>query len=158
MGKRGPKPRAWTKAERQELWRRWHAGEMEWALSIDWDSEPLGEMSDVVLARRLEVSPRTVRRQRDARGIPTYRRVDWDLEPLGERRDEELAAELGVVRETVAMQRRARWIPPLRLGIDWGREPLGEMTDQALADKLGVTRSAVHRQRKLRGIPAFTKR
>lgn len=27
MGKRGPKPRAWTRTERQELWRRWNAGE-----------------------------------------------------------------------------------------------------------------------------------
>lgn len=47
-------------------------GRPKLADSIDWSSQPLGEVSDTDLARRLGVTPRAVRSARSLRGIPPF--------------------------------------------------------------------------------------
>jgi hypothetical protein len=41
---------------------------------IDWDEQPLGEMTDVALAERLGVHPKSVFTARVSRGIPRFPR------------------------------------------------------------------------------------
>ncbi len=79
---------------------------------IDWSAEPLGELSDAAIARKLGVTAPAVTVQRNKRGIPPYRRhgFDWDAEPLGELPDTDLAAQLGVGRHMVSYQRNKRGI------------------------------------------------
>ena len=87
-------------------------------MPIDWDSQPLGEISDAEIARRLGVSQPSVYEQRTKRGIPpavpqgSVSNIDWSSVALGERTDAEIAAEVGVTRQAVAYQRRKRGIAP----------------------------------------------
>jgi len=97
---------------------------------VAWDDQPLGEVPDTELAKRLGVSNVAVGRARRRRGIPSFstsafneagadRRggrvgIDWDAQPLGEMKDAELARRLGVHRSSVNSARRARGIPAAR--------------------------------------------
>ena len=142
---------------------------------IDWDTQPLGEMTDLALATRLGVCRSTVWEQRAKRKIPASqpsRQIPWDEQPLGEDFDRVLAKKLGVTVFAVYLQRAIRWIPAYKttLGsakthhqgataphanINWAKQPLGKSTDKELATRLGVTNSAVANQRYKRGIPAY---
>ena len=57
--------------------------------AIDWDRQPLGQMSDLALAEHLDVSRRFVTEERTRRGIALYRsptcskKIDWRVQPLG---------------------------------------------------------------------------
>lgn len=85
-------------------------------MSIDWDEQPLGKISDRELAKKLNASPSTVRNQRTKRGIPpsnddgAAKGINWDEQPLGEIPDDELAEQLGVATVSVSQARRRRGI------------------------------------------------
>lgn len=86
---------------------------------IDWDSVPLGEKSDLALARELGVAPQVVWQARTRRGIPAVnadarrqlQEIDWDALRLGQRPDSVIAREIGLSRRTVCAERRKRGIP-----------------------------------------------
>src|SRR3990167_4450763 len=96
------------------------------AKGIDWDAQPLGQVSDAEVARRLGVYPPVVGGARRRRGIPAYRGptdrsprgIDWDAQPLGKMTDGDLAARLGVHPSTPTNQRKKRGIPPYVSGAD----------------------------------------
>jgi len=91
-------------------------------LNIDWDKQPLGQVSDAVLARRLGCSPFNVAQVRRRRGITAYRFLhgdprrrkvsEWSAVPLGTRTDVDIARELGVSPCTVRAARGRLGIPP----------------------------------------------
>lgn len=140
-------------------------------ININWDSQPLGQMSDDALASILGVSKNTVLRHRKKRNIPPYGKpniksdVDWDSQPLGEISDAELAIRIGLVekygeynaKHIVGRNRRKRGIPSYishgRKEIDWDIQPLGKIADRDLADILNCRHQLVAYQRKKRGIP-----
>lgn len=82
-------------------------------MTIDWDDQPLGEIPDAELARRLDVSQPTVFEARERRGIapaapPGHDSgIDWDQVDW-EKNNSELGRELGVSRQAVAYQRKRR--------------------------------------------------
>ena len=125
--------------------------------SIDWDAQPLGQMSDMALARQLGVSEKPVRNARIARGIPAYRKgvfpyVDWDRQPLGKYPDAVLAERLGVSHSAVHLARNRRRIPPARpeLGrrdIDWRAWPVGKVPDALIAWLVRITELRVKQRR-----------
>jgi hypothetical protein len=102
---------------------------------IKWDTQPLGEIPDHVLAKRLGVDQKSVESARQVRGIPRKherlgKRVDWDHEPdLGRVPDIELAARHGVHRRTVKSARDRRGIPKLWLK---EAEPVVVTTEEVL--------------------------
>jgi hypothetical protein len=80
---------------------------------IDWDIQPLGEMKDVDLARKLGCSQSAVFDARKRRNIPPFfRPVAWDAVKLGSTTDTEIARRLGVHVESVASARYRRGIAP----------------------------------------------
>ncbi len=87
------------------------------ANEIDWDSQPLGQVSDAKLAEELGVSIAVVvynRRNRNIAAAFDRRQrfdIDWDAQPLGQVSDAELARSLGVSQTTVRNQRMKRKIP-----------------------------------------------
>lgn len=88
--------------------------------NIDWDNEPLGEITDYELAKQLGVSRPAVRGARHRRNIPVFdpknepKNIDWDSVPLGEYIDKTIAHILNVNRRTVARARTRRGIPSYR--------------------------------------------
>ena len=95
------------------------------AVIIDWDNQPIGQMPDYALAKRLRVCLATVQYQRQKRGLPPYvkasgsgvsRGIDWDAQPLATTPAETLAQRLGVSRASVDSAAKVRGIrcPPLR--------------------------------------------
>jgi len=81
-------------------------------IRTDWDSYPLGEYPDGLLAEMAGVGSNAVCQARKRRGIaacPTVG-VDWDSQPLGEMIDRELAERLGVTTVRVYQARKARGI------------------------------------------------
>lgn len=136
---------------------------------IEWDSQPLGELTDDDLARRLWVPRQSVRNARAARGIKAkYVRkgsprcnVDWSVQPLGEVTDGEVARRLGVNIGTVAHHRRRLGIAPFIVRrvldeIDWDAQPLGREPDTVIAERLGVCAPSVAKARGERGVSAWT--
>jgi DNA-binding CsgD family transcriptional regulator len=85
---------------------------------INWSMQPLGEMSDASLAKRLGVPPGTVSRWRRKLGIGKYTKParDWSGVPLGEEPDPVLALRLGVSKETVRRARVSLGVPSYRSG------------------------------------------
>lgn len=89
---------------------------------IDWDAQPLGQVSDAELAKRLGVGIQKVERERRAKKLKRYdpenslRRleIDWDvIAPyLGKVPDDELAGKIGTTRQRVGEERKSRRIPP----------------------------------------------
>lgn len=124
-------------------------------LPIDWDIQPLGEMSDAEIARQLDVSRERVRQMRAKRGIPRYVEPDpeW-ISELGTRSDTEIAQEYDISRSVVGRYRNALGIPPVPTR--WDDEvQLGKVSDSVLAEKHGVHVASVAQARWTRGIPAF---
>ena len=141
---------------------------------IDWKSQPLGQVADGELARKLGVSSSAVSHARRRRGIPGYvqaSRINWDAQPLGQVSDKALAERLGQRVHTVAHARFVRGIPRctrggihntgtpqphgclMTTGIVWDAQPLGRVSDKELAKRLGVSANAVCGARQRRGIP-----
>lgn len=140
---------------------------MSRAKGIDWDTQPLGIMSDGKIARMLGVNRRSVFTARVRRGIPVcleHRgskplKIDWDAQPLGQVPDLALARTLGCAVSTVAHQRRQRGIDLRRgvagpRGIVWEDQPLGLLSDTEISERVGCNRSSVQVARIKRGIPA----
>ncbi len=134
-------------------------------MTINWDLHPLGKVSDGEIARKLGVTPSSVQKARQRRGIaanPNLERYDWAEQPLGKITDSELARRLGIVRSTVQRAREKRGIPPLvprpegpssSYDIDWDKiTTLGNHPDAVIARRLGVSKAAVGRARRARGI------
>ncbi len=84
--------------------------------TVDWDSLPLGKVSDVEISRRTGCVRSTVRNARRDRGIPPFaegpakKGIDWDAQPLGKVPDSVLARRLKVSTGTVGTTRRNRGI------------------------------------------------
>lgn len=89
-------------------------------LNIDWDLEPLGQVSDQALAALKKVAISTVREARTRRGIPSYaksRKIEWTsdmLAALGTDSDKNLATRWACIQSTVRNQRRKLDIPAFR--------------------------------------------
>lgn len=77
-------------------------------ININWDSMPLGEAPDSVLADSLGCSTWAVRRQRMKRKIPAFvngYQIDWSKAPFLRYTDAELAEKYGVPVRTVLHHR-----------------------------------------------------
>lgn len=133
-----------------------------------WDSQPLGKMSDVDLAKLTGYCKATVTNQRTRRGIPRYRVIDfidWDAQGLGTQTDLEISKRLGISYHHVATARKERGIPAVWGGpplkeerINWDNVALGSMPDKDLAALIGVHWTNIYEQRKKRGISRFRPR
>lgn len=83
---------------------------------IDWDAQPLGDVTDREIAERLGVTATAVTYARIKRGIPAYAQrtsplgIEWDAEPLGQEPDGTIAERLGVHVATVRYARTTRGI------------------------------------------------
>jgi hypothetical protein len=133
---------------------------------VDWDNEPLGQVSDQELAKRHNVSSSTVFLARTRRGIPPFQvaslGIDWDAQPFGKVTDAELGRKLGVSKRTIQRQREARGISPLHHSpkvtmkrtrtIDWNLVDF-TVRDATNAEMLGVSRWVVREERIRRGLP-----
>jgi uncharacterized protein YidB (DUF937 family) len=123
---------------------------------IDWDSAPLGLVSDSEVARQLGVPVDSVKKARKRRGVSRAEyanlapNIDWDAVPLGERSDPEIAAELGISAFSVRKARKVRGIAAYKkpigerpCGIVWPpiEDIIAELSTQTIkqvAAKLGV--------------------
>lgn len=117
-----------------------------------WDRQPLGEMSDVALARQLGLTSAAVRKARLKRGIRTYHKNRWRHVGLGTFSDKDLAQKLGVSRRTISRTRRQHGLHGPQT-IDWDKQPLGQLPDTELGRRLGVSQTAVSSARRIREIP-----
>jgi len=146
---------------------------------IDWDKEPLGDVPDKLLARKLGVTVRAVGKQRAKRGIPPAKTIekikkeieeaassiDWDAQPLGRLPDALLATNIKVPRSLVTHMRQERGIPPFTNKnsspkkwdhIDWENLGLGQIPDTQISKKMGIPLETVRRHRKAMGIAPAT--
>lgn len=80
---------------------------------IDWDAQPLGQVSDVTLARELEVSPYVVFRARKKRDVVRHT-INRTACGLGAVPDAILAQRLNVTVNAVSKERRRRGLPAAR--------------------------------------------
>lgn len=136
---------------------------------IDWSAQPLGQESDNVVARRLDVSVTSVAAQRRKRNITPSAPspsagVDWDKQPLGKLSDAEIARQVGVTTGAAKEARVRRGIPRFSAtagarrrseAVEWDKQPLGKMSDAKLAKSLDLPAQFVIRARSARGIPAW---
>ena len=81
---------------------------------INWDAQPLGEVSDVVLARRLGVTPGPVGIQRRKRGIDPFEYRVPDEHKMVD--DEEIAAYIAAVGLRLRSIREEHGITQAQLG------------------------------------------
>lgn len=147
-------------------------------VEVNWDEQPLGEMSDTDISKNTGVSVSSVFQNRIKRGIPRYRK---DL--TGERFGHLVVIELEggpfasgptrwicrcdcgnyhTVHQSHLAQRGTRscgcsreGVNNLRCVTDWDLQPLGEKPDSHIAEDVGVSREAVRLQRSKRGIPRY---
>lgn len=97
---------------------------------IDWDRQPLGEVSDYELAAMLKCSDTTVRQARYRRGIKAVekhgkgpRNIDWDKYPLGILPDGVVGDMAGTTRMAALGARRARGISVCTYVLpEWNRD------------------------------------
>lgn len=133
---------------------------------IAWESLPLGEMSDVDLARQLGISARTVsfwrRRLNISKRSLSLKRdtIDWDNQPLGKMSDKALGFLLGVSYNIVNSERTKRGIATFRSSFeeDWDSVGLGALSDRDIAKKMGLPLEKVQNARLQKGIPNPTPR
>lgn len=137
---------------------------------IDWNSQPLGAVSDCALARELGVDPESVRSARLKRGIGPYAtrdagkrffRVNGEPVTYIDLIDLMGISKSGVRQRLKGVENGAEIGSMLRVdwskrpaGIDWDAQPLGKVTDVRLAHTLGVSESSVLAARRKRKIPA----
>lgn len=138
---------------------------------IEWNKQPLGEMSDGQIARLLGVSRNAVISARVRRGIAAckqYRRnrprqIDWSAQPLGSVPDHEIAKAVGCSNSSVSLARKRLGIEPYTdkvhaLGIDWDQQPLGVCSDAEIACRLECNTTSVRAARLKRGIAPVRRR
>lgn len=124
--------------------------------NIDWDHQPLGEISDYELAQKLGCSAVAVCAARKARGIAPLQRHRARCDPapflsqLGTVPDRAIAADHGITEAQVSYARRRRGVAPHRN--NWDEQPLGTVPDVVLAERLGVDNKVVAEARWRRGI------
>jgi len=127
---------------------------------IDWDKQPLGEVSDAEVAAGLSCNRSTVQRQRAKRGIPAKGRFCRNLEhiPLGEVPDSKIAEMLGISLGGVSRLRSTRGIPCF--GFEETKTcPCGEKFTSVRVDHTYHSRRCgdfVRKQRRNKGIPEET--
>ena len=130
---------------------------------ITWDAQPLGRVPDQDLARRLGVTPGSVRQARYSRGIPAMPRgrVERLGAVIGEEPDAIVAHRLGLPEHCVRDARRraglrSRFNPAVP-SVDWPaiRPHLGKMPDIELARHVGVSAAAIHAERVRLGIAKY---
>lgn len=133
---------------------------------IDWEAQPLGQISDPELGRRLGVTGAAVKYQRDQRGIPPWRptraKCDPDVftaELDGTASDREIAESHGLTSAQVAAARRKMGRMPKRGGTlrALARE-LGTAPDHAIAKRYDYDFSYVSEYRKKHGIAPWSAR
>jgi len=133
------------------------------AHDIDWDEQPLGEMTDAKLGLILDMPEEQVAEARRSRGIRSsvaHHDIDWDEQPLGKMTDAKLAEKLGISVSVVTRTRRQRDIPTFH---KWVREQirthpqLGKVADEQLCEDIGCSRPLVSSVRQEQGIPAARK-
>jgi hypothetical protein len=124
---------------------------------INWDEQPLGEMTDRKIGKMLGVSAQAVYSARKVRGIQASDiRVDWDNEPLGEGPDRLLAIKHGVDVSSVQKARHRRGIPDGGIrGFDWYGLPWENYTDSEIARMIGRNLCVVVAARCRIGAPRF---
>ncbi len=78
-------------------------------MAVNWDKQPLGEVTDAEIGRRVGVSRERVRQVRSARGIAAVPRntelINWRRVSLGKRPDQEISDELGICVSAVRSRR-----------------------------------------------------
>ncbi len=147
---------AWELVQGQEVA---HVSVVRVPCWIQWDKQPLGQVSDEELAQQLGVTRTAVGVARRRRGITAHRKppskIDWASQPLGQMSDAALARKLGCVRPSVTRARTRAGIklPHAREKIPWDDLPLGVEMDIVIAARMQVGVSAVQQARKRRGIP-----
>lgn len=123
-------------------------------MSISWDKQPLGQVTDQKIAETLNVPTYWVQDARQKRDIPPYcpPQLDWDAQPLGEISDKALANQLNALPARVRFERIRRSIPPYRQckikNIDWKSIFPTKKSDARLAQELDCAISTVKRKRK----------
>lgn len=120
---------------------------------IDWDQQPLGEMSDSSLARMLGLSSVSIRKARIKRKIEVFHPISVIKDMgMGQVPDKVIASKTGKSRRSISRMRQELGIcGPLT--VNWDLQPLGSVPDVLLAKKLGVDPSSVGVARRKRGIP-----
>ena len=143
-------------------------------LDIDWSKQPLGEISDADLAKRLGIGWRTVYRRRTELGIEsnqakTCLKVRAPVELLGTMTDKEFAKRYKTQEGRIASWRKQLGIPCFgnkgkankKLGekpkraprrYDVPEELLGKVSDREIAQTLGCHFTTVQGWRRQRGI------
>lgn len=126
--------------------------------AIDWDKQPLGDKTDIVISRELAVSESLVTQHRMAKNIKAYKKsgsknIDWNKQPLGKVADAEIARRLGVFHAAVRYARVTRGIDRFNPPIDWSLVQLGEDTDFNIARKINTARGIHDRT----GVPVITR-
>lgn len=137
---------------------------------IDWNSQPLGKIPDLQIAKALGVNVSTVQRVRVRMGIRVaphrsrarrQSRIQWDDQPLGLVPDGRLARMIGCSAPAVRTARVKRNIASASIAYRdkfasaaWGSARLGEESDLAIATRLGVSAAAVRGRRLRLGITA----
>lgn len=124
---------------------------------INWDEQPLGQMPDSEIAKKLNVTATAVsyaRRQRGINGENRYvKKVTWTKELFENATNIELAKRFGICKSTVSAARKRLGLPrALAEFIDWDSQPLGLVSDNELAKTLGIDSSSVASARARRGI------
>jgi len=131
-------------------------------VGIDWDNQPLGQISDAEISRKLDVGKTGVRLQRIKRNIAPYsgyvdsspKGIDWYNVPLGKVSDEVLARQLGVSSSCVTRKRNELGIDPLFdngvRGIDWDSVDWNK-TDTQISRETKVSVTSVKSARRANG-------
>ncbi len=150
------------------------------APQFDWTEETdslLGTAPDTTLARRLGVTPATVRYRREKLGVgpfvppplpptdPAGDPYEWSDETdalLGTMHDTLLAKRLGVNHSTVTYRRMELGVQPFRRSarIEWTAkmlEQLGQMADIRFSEKFDIAANSVKLKRLELRIPAYGK-
>ncbi len=128
----------------------------------------LGRTTDAALAKRADLSRKTVEIERRRRGIPAFTEkrppVKWTrrlIAILGTASDSDIAEEMGVNAHTVNMKRRMLSIEPYGrphpMTYEWkerGLALLGRKSDTEVGRALGISRNTVRVKRRELGIAA----
>ena len=136
-------------------------------LRIDWDAQPLGEVSVSEIARRVGCSRHAVKYAMDARGIAAPSSagksagVDWDSEALGSETATETARRLGVHPSAVKRAMARRGIGSAQPHRPWTDDDIallirmwGEYGNRLIARRTGRTVKAVEARARLLGLNA----
>jgi superfamily II DNA or RNA helicase len=142
------------------------------SVTIDWDSQPFGKISDLQLAKHLGVSTNAVGYQRRQRGIPKFSAqwpkysIDWHAVPFDLMTNSDIVKMFGVdpariykgrklVCKEIRPHTNANYVLRHYSPLNYDKAHLGEMDDRLLAYLLRVRVEEIIHQRKARGIPEY---